>query len=151
MQSLGGGSMAIPGRTRVLSLDRDEIMVLTDRTLNTDAGTDEKPVRSYDLLLKLGSAYLEAMTLDGIKGPEVPIALTESEAWLLRAKVTSSDKTQSDALFGVKLLKKLYEVLLRFNDGLDALPVTEMVGEEMTLERKQTLREWQAKTEGDHE
>src|SRR5439155_16440969 len=104
-------STATPERhtvSELINLNRDEIMVLTDRVLNGDSGTDEKPVRAYDLLLKLGSAYLEAVTLDGVKGPEVPIGLTEAEAWLLRAKVTSSDKMATDPLFGVKLLRKIY-------------------------------------------
>src|SRR5688572_25696709 len=115
--------------SEILCLTRDEIMVLTDRVQNTDVGTDEKPVRTYDLLLKLGSAYLEAVTLDGMKGPDVPIAVTESEAWLLRSKVTSSDKMATDPLFGVKLLRKLYEVLEHCNNGVN-FQVADVAGEE---------------------
>ena len=133
------------GNTRLLALTRDEIMVLADRTLNTDYGTDEQPVKPCALLLKLGSAYLEAMTLDGVKGLDVPVAVTEAEAWLLRAKVTSSDKMATDPLFGVKFLRKVYDLLERFNDGLDALPISETAGEQMTSEQRQALKGWQAK------
>jgi hypothetical protein len=103
----------------LIHLNRDEIMVLTDRVQNADSGTDEKRVHPYDLLLKLGSAYLEAVTLDGVKGPDIPVAITESEAWLLRSKVTSSDKMATDPLFGVKLLRKLYEILEAYNTGFE--------------------------------
>jgi len=112
---MGDGPMMV----ELLYLTRDEILVLTDRVQNTDSGTDEKPVRPYDLLLKLGSAYLEAVTLDGVRGPDVPVAVTEAEAWILRSKVMSSDKTATDPLFGVKLLRKIYEVLERYNAGLN--------------------------------
>ena len=135
--------------TRMLVLTRDEIMVCTDRVQNTDCGTDEKPIQVYGLLLKLGSAYLEAMTLDGKVGPEVPVAVTEAEAWLLRGKVTSGDKTSSDQLFGVKLLRKIYEVLERYNDGLGDLCTTEEGGDPMTADERQVLREWHQKEAGD--
>jgi hypothetical protein len=135
-------------KTELLSLNRDEIMVLTDRVQNGDCGTDEKPLRPYDLLLKLGSAYLESVTLDGVKGPEVPIAVSEPEAWLLRSKVSSSDKMATDPLFGVRLLRKIYEVLERYNDGLD-LPVVEDVREERDAQSiKEALTRWRESQDG---
>jgi hypothetical protein len=135
-------------KTEFLSLNRDEIMVLTDRVQNGDCGTDEKPLRPYDLLLKLGSAYLECVTLDGVKGPEVPIAVTEPEAWLLRSKVSSSDKMATDPLFGVRLLRKIYEVLEQYDAGLD-LPVVEDVREERDAQSiKEALTRWRESQDG---
>ena len=132
----------------LLHLNRDEIMVLTDRVQNTDGGTDEKRVQPYDLLLKLGSAYLEAVTLDGVKGPEIPVAVTEAEAWLLRSKVSSSDKMATDPLFGVKLLRKLYEILERYNAGLE-LHLAEGVREERDAQSiKEALARWRESQDG---
>jgi len=71
----------------------------------------------------------------------IPIAVTESEAWLLRSKVTSTDKLATEPLFGVKLLTKLYKVLLSYN-GLDELPSTDFDGDGMTVEQKGALAKW---------
>lgn len=132
-----------------LYLTRDEVITLTDRMQNTDCGTEEKFVRPYELLLKLGSAYLELVTVDGALHPEVPVAVTESEAWLLRSKITSMDKTATDPLFGVKLLRKLYEILERYNAGVDLQvgPVAE-VEEKDPRAIKEALARWREKENG---
>src|SRR5207248_1211828 len=97
-----------------LSLTADEVMVLTDRVMNQDRGTEDMGCSAYLLLLRLGSAYVEMLS-DGKKPGEISVAVSESEAWLLRSKITSGDKSSSDALFGVKLLSKIYRVLLAYN------------------------------------
>ncbi len=104
----------MPTATRLLTLDRDQCMLLTDRTKNDDYGVEEQRVIPCVLLLKLGSLYLEIVQEDSVKR-EGSIAITEGEAWLLRSKVTSSDKTAADPLFGVKLLRKLYAILVSFD------------------------------------
>jgi hypothetical protein len=98
--------------SQVLEFSAEEVMVLTDRVTNADYGTEDQRVTPYLLLLKLGSAYVE-MLGNGVKREGMlQIALTESELWLLRSKVNSTDKTPNDSLFGVKLLTKLYSALL---------------------------------------
>src|SRR5438552_2508319 len=123
-----------------LELTAEEVLVLTDRVLNQDRGTEDMGCSAYPLLLRLGSAYVE-MLGDGKKGGEVPIAVTEAEAWLLRSKVTSGDKSQSDPLFGVKLLCKIYRVLMTYDSGL-TLPEADGGDDEFTDERKAALRRW---------
>jgi hypothetical protein len=132
---------------QLLYLTRDEVITLTDRIQNTDCGTEEKFVRPYDLLLKLGSAYLELVTLDGAAHPEVPVAVTESEAWLLRSKITSMDKTALDPLFGVKLLRKLYEILEAYNAGLD-LQTTSDAEDRDPRSIREALARWREKENG---
>ena len=115
-------------------------MVLTDRVMNQDRGTEDMACCAYLLLLRLGSAYIE-MLGDGKKAGEVPVAVSEAEAWLLRSKITSGDKSSSDALFGVKLLTKIYSVLLAYNIEVP-LPECGGIDEEFTDERKAALRRW---------
>jgi hypothetical protein len=115
---------------------------------NADAGTDEKRVCAYDLLLKLGSAYLEAVTLDGVKGPDIPVAITEAEAWLLRSKVTSSDKMATDPLFGVKLLRKLYEILEGYNTGFEVRLADSGREERDPQAIKEALARWREAQDG---
>lgn len=122
-----------------LSLTADEVMVLTDRVLNSDRGTEDMSCSSYPLILKLGSAYTDMLGASKQPG-EITIAVSEPEAWLLRSKVTSSDKTAADALFGVRLLCKIYTVLLEYN----RTPLPEAGGEDdaFTADRKAALKRW---------
>ncbi|HZT06027.1 MAG TPA: hypothetical protein VFC51_03285 [Chloroflexota bacterium] len=128
-----------------LHLNAEEILVLTDRVLNQDRGTEDMSCSAYPLLLRLGSAYVE-MLGDGKRSGDVPIAVSEAEAWLLRSKVTSGDKSPTDALFGVRLLCKLYRVLLAYNTELN-LPEADGVEEELTDERRAALRRWIGETQ----
>ena len=123
-----------------LSLTADEVMVLTDRVMNQDRGTEDMSCCAYLLLLRLGSAYIE-MLGDGKKPGEVTVAVSEPEAWLLRSKITSGDKSSSDALFGVKLLSKIYHVLLAYNVEV-SLPTIGGADDEFTDERRAALRRW---------
>jgi hypothetical protein len=127
-----------------LSLTADEVLVLTDRVQNHDRGTEDMSCSAYPLLLKLGSAYCE-MLGDGKQSGEIAIAVSEAEAWLLRSKVSSADKSPSDALFGVKLLCKLYRVLLAYNIDVP-LPNPGGVDDEFTDERRAALRRWMGGT-----
>jgi hypothetical protein len=131
--------------TRILELNAEEVMCLSDRVLNHDAGTEEQRMSGYCLLLKLGSAFVEMVGSGQKKAGTVPIAVNEGEAWLLRSKVISSDKTASDPLFGVRLLTKVYTVLLAFN-GVDGLPECESGDGAMTEQQKVALAEWREKS-----
>lgn len=110
---------------QVLTLVADEVMLLTDRVLNQDKGTEDMAVSVYPLLLKLGSAYVEAFG-DGSKRPgEIYLGVSEAELWLLRSKIVSADKMATDTLLGVKLLVKIYRGLLAYNTegvAIGALP-----------------------------
>lgn len=126
---------------QVLMLTADQILVLTDRVQNADVGVEPHGLSAYPLLLKLGSAYLDAFG-DGTKREgEIPVSVTEAEAWLLRGKVNSADKSPTDALFGVKLLCKLYAVILAFNP-LITVPESGGVDDEMTDDRRQALKRY---------
>ena len=122
-----------------LSLTAEEIMVLTDRVLNTDHGTEDMACSAYALLLRLGSAYVEKLGATKRDG-ELPIAVSEAEAWLLRSKITSGDKSQADPLFGVKLLSKIYRCVLAYNTP--DLPDVGGVDDELTADKRAALRRW---------
>ena len=89
--------------TALVLLGRDEVVILADRVLNTDTGTEDQQVTSYRLLLKLGSAYVD-QTEPGAPTHDLPLVLTEAELWLLRSKITSGDKTANDAQFGLAIV-----------------------------------------------
>lgn len=125
----------------ILYLTADELLVLTDRVQNGDVGTEPHGLQAFPLLLRLGSAYLDAFG-DGTKREgEIPVSVTEAEAWLLRSKVSSNDKSPSDALFGVKLLCKLYRILLAFNVVME-VPEAGGADDEFTEDRKQALKRY---------
>lgn len=125
-----------------LTLNRNEVMLLADRTLNTDVGTPDHQVIAYRLLVKLGILYLELVTPDGISTEERDVMVTEAETWLLRSKVQSGDKMGSDPLFGVRLLRKVYRLLIDFDADTDGLPVAETDGERMDREHRDNLTLW---------
>src|SRR4051812_11570087 len=131
--------------TQLLELNADEIMCLSDRVCNPDCGTDDQRTSAYPLLLKLGSAFVEMVGSGHKTEGTIPIAVTEPEAWLLRSKVASTDKMASEPLFGVKLLTKLYKVLLAFN-GLGEVPCSEFADDGMTDAQKCALAEWSEKS-----
>lgn len=123
-------------------------MVCSDRVRNDDHNTEDQPCSAYPLLLKLAGVFVELVG-DGTKQSHaVTIYVTEPEAWLLRSKVTTGDKSASDPLFGVRLLSKLYRVLLAFDAG--ELPLTD---EESPADKAQTverLKGWAEHKEPDH-
>jgi len=131
--------------TQLVELNADEIMCLSDRVCNPDCGTDDQRTSAYPLLLKLGSAFVEMVGSGHKTEGTIPIAVTEPEAWLLRSKVASTDKMASEPLFGVKLLTKLYKVLLAFN-GLGEMPSSDFADDGMTEEQKCALTEWREKS-----
>lgn len=127
--------------SQILHLNADEILLLTDRVSNGDVGVEPHGLSAFPLLIRLGSAYLDAFG-DGTKrAGEIPIAVTEAEAWLLRSRVSSADKSPSDALLGVKLLCKLYRCLLAYNVVVD-VGEAGGVDDEFNDDRKQALKRY---------
>jgi hypothetical protein len=108
------------GSPGTLSLTWEEVMLLTDRVANNDMV--EGAHGPKDLILKLGSAYLESIHESGGKPGEVTLVVSEAEAWLLRGKVNSFDKMANRPQLGIGLLRKIYRVLLAYNATVD-LPV----------------------------
>lgn len=137
--------------TLEITLVRDEVMVLIDRVANTDRGTEDQQVIPYRLILKLGSLYLEVVKPESPATAAGSIRLTEAETWLLRAKVQSGDKMASDAQFGIRLLHKLYELLIAFDANVRALPSAQDDGPTMGAEQREALTTWQREHEGDDE
>jgi hypothetical protein len=126
---------------RYLHLTADEVLVLTDRVKNDDRGTEDMPCSAYPLLLKLGSAYIDMLGEGKKRDGEIPIAVSEADVWLLRSKVSSADKSASDQLFGVKLLCKLFRLLLEMNPIVE-VPESGGEDDEFTPERKSALNGW---------
>jgi len=108
-----------------------EIVYLTDAIDNGDLakGLDDKeayiPLARKALLL-LGSAYREVVTQNGIKEGPIEIRVEQEIAWLLRGKVKTADLAMDNSNVGMGLLLKLYDILIRFNSGLDNLEVVEI-------------------------
>lgn len=126
---------------QTIFLTADEVLVLTDRVRNDATGTEPHTLQAFPLLLRLGSAYVD-MLGDGRREGVISVAVSESEAWLLRSLVVSGDKSSSDALFGVRLLTKLYKILLAYNDPAPDLPAAETNGQEMTAADRAALNRW---------
>lgn len=130
--------------SKPLTLNRDETLVLSDRVSNVEAvQPDEMRCNPLPLLLKLGALYLE-LVVPGENNATATgtIMVTEAETWLLRAKVNSGDKLASDPLFGIRLARKVYALLLAFDADTDSLPVAAEEGEVMDRQHKDNLAEW---------
>ena len=132
-----------------LTLNRDETMILTDRTYNGDQGTQDMQVAAYRLLIKLGSLYMELVSPSAGATAEGTIVVTEAEAWLLRGKVNSGEKMASDQFFGMNLLRKLYTIVLAFDADTDGLAVAEEAGPGMGAREREALTLWQKKETDD--
>ncbi len=127
--------------TRPIQLTRDETMLLSDRIRNDEQGIDGQRVDGILLLLKLGSIFLEVTLTSWDFQRTVPLAITEAEAWLFRSRVTTGDKTAGDSLFGVKLLRKIYAVLLEFDAAEIGPDASDEEGAIMTEDQKQALKQ----------
>ncbi len=133
--------------TQQLKLNTYEIVVLTDAVRNDDTGTDDMRVVAYRLLLRLGLAYLDAVHPDTTLR-ESTVTLTEAEVWLLRSKINSGLKQATDQFFGIRLLRKLYALLVDFDTALP-LPEAGENGEQMDEWHRNALAVWKHK-EDDH-
>lgn len=115
--------------TGSLSLNAQEAMYLLDRVVNQDFRDT--------LVLKLASVFDELVSIEKIVEGEREVIVTEEEAWCLRSKVGTTDRIPSDTMFGLKLCKKIYRLLLDYENAADL---------DMTEERpgydKDKLRAW---------
>ena len=108
----------------LIELTGMEVVYLVDSISNGDIAQGlpdreaYKPVAREALLL-LGSAYKELVAPAGILPGPVPLMITEEQAWLFRSKVKTGDVDLSGANLGVALLLKLYDLLCRFNSGIN--------------------------------
>lgn len=125
---------AIP---EVLQLNWREVMLLEDRIKehrDPDDGIFVKP-----LLIRIASVYLELMAVP----PQTPsdavcqVAISEPETWFLRRMVKSADAIQQVNV-GIGLLRKLYTILLAFQDD----DVTEGFSEAASGVPAHSLQEW---------
>ncbi len=138
--------------TKLITLNRDEVILISDRIINNECGTMEKPVDIYKLLIKVGSLYIDLVDpYNPTQVRESVIGISESEAWLLRSKVSSGDRVQSDSSIGVKLLRKIYRILIDFDleDDIPALVSTDEPGISMDSQRKNSLSEWKEREKND--
>lgn len=112
-------------RTACLTLSGLEAVFMSDAVRNS-----QTPLRALDesdetrvirpLLLNLGSAYRELVTVDGIAPGPVSFEVTEPQCWLMRTLVRTGDLAiDGKSNVGVSLLTKLYGLLLELESGLD--------------------------------
>lgn len=99
-----------------LALTADEIRILSDAIRNTDK--EDGVECAKPLLLKLGSAFIEMLLPDKAKDGAVTICVTQPQAWLLRSKLDSGLRTDKQPKLGIEALRKVYEILLRFDSDL---------------------------------
>lgn len=138
--------------TQPIELSAMAVMILCDRIQNTDK--DDGIDVAKPLLLKLGSAYCEMVLPDKPKAGTVTIEITEREAWLIRSRVNSGDRVDSEPKMGVTILRQVYAALLAFDADL-SLPDTD--GAYRTLAEAKQQQTWippefgmgRAKTIGD--
>jgi len=108
-----------------LTLNALEVCFLTDSINNRDLEEGREDARQQPLarqtLLLLGGAYLELVQEE--KEPDenltVTLQISEEIAWLLRSKVKSGDVGFGGQMIGVGLLRKLYDLILQFNSGVE--------------------------------
>lgn len=101
-----------------LTLTQDETRLLSDRIGNTDK--EDGVEIGKPLLLKLASCFLELLG-DKPTDATATVYVSEREAWLIRGKFTTADRSDRDALLGIHALRKVYAILLAF-DAADAAP-----------------------------
>jgi len=138
--------------TRPLTLCRDECRVLIDRTMNMEMTPEDMRVIPFRLLIKLAGLFMEIVYPEQTNPRmEGTIYVTEAEAWLLRTKTNSGEKMEGDNFFGMRLLRKLYAVLIAFDDEekvgtfLDA----DEEGPKMGQRERDILKLWPQQENGD--
>lgn len=92
------------------------VMILADRIANADK--DDGIEIGKALLIKLGSLYCEMVLPDKPKAGTITLEITEREAWLIRSKVNSGDRVDSEPKLGITILRQVYRALLAFDADL---------------------------------
>lgn len=140
-------------KTILLTLNCPETMILSDRLQNSDHGFGSRDELSspLHLLIKMASLYVDLVEPSASPNSrEGSIAVTEPEAWLMRSKIQSSDKFGSDNFFGIKLLRKIYQVLIEFDAGVDELLIAPNTGGDL-VERRSRFEQWKQQERGNDE
>lgn len=117
-----------------LTLTQDETRLLSDRIANADKEGGAECARP--LLLKLASCFLELMG-DKPTDATATIYVSEREAWLLRGKFTTADRSDRDTLLGIHALRKVYAILLIFDTEDRTGRVAGAEGGDMTMAEAQ--------------
>ena len=116
----------MPDNTKPLSLTGMEVVFLSD-LISGDSEADELPKHKYvcrQLLLLLGSAYLELVDRDGISVGPVDLCVTEEMGWIMHSRTNTGDMgIDGKTNIGVGLLLKLYTLLEAFNNEVAGFPV----------------------------
>ena len=131
-----------------LALTGPEVMLLIDRLKNDDVGEPTAFVQPHELILKLGGLYLELVEETRFADGERALAVTENECWLLRSKVVSLDKGPNNSPLGIKILRKLYTLLLAYGARTDLLDA-ETDEPPMNAEQRDLLRRLHEKGQAD--
>lgn len=104
----------------------------TDEGDQTNPSHFRGPYVGRPLLIKIGSLYLEFAALtygfdfenDDPPKTQLPIHITEAEAWLIKSKVRSGDLGWDNTTnIGVDLTCKLFELICHFNTDISWSPV----------------------------
>lgn len=104
--------------TRELNVTADELLVLLDRIKYDDSIGRFKEI-APPLILKLGSAFEELCGETVKASGDVPLQITQAEAWLLRERMTIKDRTDDSPRLGISFLRKIYAILLSFESEVD--------------------------------
>lgn len=119
-----------------------DIIFLSDALRNGDSvksKDDELPCLE-NLILLLGSAYIEAMSQD--LTIEQELYVTKPMCWLMRSKVHTGDiGCDGQTMIGVELLKELYRVMLEFDSDMSDLVTSDTESPMLTEEMLADLKE----------
>lgn len=147
------GVPSIPSPSYSLSLHFGDIVVLEASIHNYEETNSLVPVRPMErssivvkeLLLKLGSAFLELFHNQYEMDTNVGVVFTEDELWVMRQAVNIGAAYRGVPL-GLELKRKIYEGLVAINssDG-DATPAISKSNKADTLEK---MMAWKKETDG---
>lgn len=130
-------------------LTEQEVLLLEERLVPSEVSVERagggflpSGVPSKELVLKVGSAYLEVV--DGAR--EVEVVLTEEECWVLRERVRQADGIGSHGYVGRGLKAKIYRMLMEF-DARKRLGEVKVVGVEEPKKSWEEVRDALARAE----
>ena len=89
-----------------LKVNYREILVLTDRIRSPEKTA---------IALKLAKAFLVLINENPNPEKTYPLLITEQEAWLIAFFVSPYDMDADGKALGIKLLRKVFSILLDFN------------------------------------
>lgn len=108
--------------TLALSLTGLEVVHLVD-SLHNGATTPDKEAELAELrplIVNLAKLYRELVSVEGIKPGPLVVKVTQAQCWLMRSRVRTGDiGIDGTTNIGIPLGLKLYDLMLRFDDGLE--------------------------------